>query len=83
MFLKQVHQHCLDRLGLVNDGLCADINTSNRLWVDMVFFKQVGYGRQRKRVDVFAVVCEGHVLLTKADGVLALGHAIEILKLIL
>ena len=83
VFLKQVHQHCFDRLGFVNDGLCADINTTNRLWVDMVFFKQVGHGRQRKRINVFAVVCEGHVLLTEADGVLALGYAVKILKFIL
>lgn len=39
--------------------------------------------RESERVDVFAVVAEGHVLLAEADGVLALGDTVEHLEVFL
>ena len=36
-FLEESHEHSLNRLCLVNDGLSADVNTANRLGVDVVF----------------------------------------------
>ena len=38
---------------------------------------------QRKRVDILEVVAAGHELLAEADGVLALGGAIEVLERVL
>lgn len=38
---------------------------------------------QSKGVDVLPVVCAGHVLLAKTNGVLALGDAVENLKILL
>lgn len=38
--------------------------------------------RKSKRVDVLSVVGASHVLLTEADGVLALGYTVKVLELI-
>lgn len=37
---KELHQHGLDGLGLVQHGLCADLEASNRLGVDGVFAEE-------------------------------------------
>jgi hypothetical protein len=49
---KKLHQHRLDRLGLVKKGLCADLKTTDRLGVDVVLAKEGGARGQSKRVDV-------------------------------
>lgn len=38
---------------------------------------------EEERVDVLPVVAAGHVLLPETDGVLALGHAVKLLQLLL
>jgi hypothetical protein len=38
--VEQLHQHRLDRLGLVEHGLGADLEAANRLGVDVVLFEQ-------------------------------------------
>ncbi len=38
---------------------------------------KVGLTCQSEGVDILAVVCACHVLLSKADGVFALGDAVE------
>jgi hypothetical protein len=50
---KQLHQHRLDRLGLVKKGLCADLKTTDRLGVDVVLAKEGGAGGQSNGVDVW------------------------------
>lgn len=37
---KEVHEDRLDRLGLVDNGLGADVDATNGLGVDIVLFKQ-------------------------------------------
>ena len=37
-FLEELHEHGLNRLCLVNDSLSADVETANRLGVDVVLF---------------------------------------------
>lgn len=49
---KKLHQHRLDRLGLVKKGLCADLKTTDGLGVDVVLAKEGGTRGQSKRVDV-------------------------------
>ena len=37
---------------------------------------------KRKRLDIFAVIRESHVMLAETDRVLALGNAVEVFQLI-
>jgi hypothetical protein len=48
-----------------------------RVWVGYMRVSGDGLTRQGKRVDVFAVVCAGHVRLAETDGVFALGDTVE------
>ena len=41
---EEVHEGSLDGLGLVNDGLSANINTTNGLGVDVVLFEETRDG---------------------------------------
>lgn len=49
---KQLHENRLDRLGLVEDGFSADLDTADRVLVDVVFFEEVGGDGQGHGVDV-------------------------------
>ena len=46
---EKVHEGCLDRFGLVDDGLGADFQTTDRFGVDVVFFEQSGYACVEER----------------------------------
>jgi len=79
--LEQLHQDRLDRLGLVEQSLSADLHSADGRRVDVVLLEEGRDGGQGQRVYVLAVVAEGHFGLAQADGVFALGHAIEFLEL--
>lgn len=49
---EQLHQDGLDGLGLVQEGLGADLETANGLGVDIVLLHHVGEGGQGHGVDV-------------------------------
>lgn len=50
--LEQLHQHGLDRLGLVQNGLGADFEAANGLGVDVVLAQEGGEGGQGDGIDV-------------------------------
>lgn len=50
---EKLHQHRLDRLGLVEDGLGTDLETTNRVGVDVVVLEEVGDDGQGERVDIY------------------------------
>lgn len=80
---KQLHQHGLDRLGLVQKGLGTDLQSTNGVWVDVVVLQQTRGGGERERVDVLSVVDERHVGLAQANCVLSGGNAVELFQLFL
>ena len=47
------HEHRLDRLRLVEEGLGADLESANRVGVDVVLLEQVRDNGQREGVDVW------------------------------
>lgn len=50
--LEQVHKNGLDRLGLVNDGLGSDVESTDRLGVDVVLLEETSDGyRMNGRED--------------------------------
>lgn len=49
---KELHQHGLDGLGLVQQSLGSDLQTTNAVWVDVVLLKQVAENSEGERVDV-------------------------------
>lgn len=40
---EEVHEDSLDRLALVNDGFCPDVEPANGVGVDVVFFEETMY----------------------------------------
>jgi len=78
---EELHEHGLDRLGLVQHGLGADLEAADGLSIDVVVLQQARGDGQGERVDVLAVVTEGHLGLAETDGVLASAGAIELLEL--
>jgi hypothetical protein len=55
--VEQLHENRLDRLGLVEQGLSADLEAANGLGVDVVLLEKRGHGSQGKRVDVCTEIC--------------------------
>lgn len=53
VFTKQLHEDRLDGLGLVEDGLGTDFETSNGVGVDLVLAQQVRDGGKCERVDIW------------------------------
>lgn len=80
---KEVHEDRLDRLGLINDCLRTDIETTDAARIDVVLFQKAGYDGKSERVNVLTVVGASHVLLAETDGVLALDYTVKVLQLIL
>lgn len=81
--LKELHQHRLARLGLVQKRLRANFESANRVGVYVVLFHERGNGGQGERVDVFSVVAEAHLGLSETNGIFSGANAIELLKLCL
>ena len=134
--LEQGHENSLDRLGLVNDGLCTDLEESNILERNVVLLNQVlddwfrkkeknntvrqirrenkplviawWYSRKSTfhfcrwlvlfipnnggpvlfvltghgdRVDILAIIADGHLGLSESNGVLSSRDAIKLLEL--
>lgn len=52
--LEQLHQDGLDRLGLVEERLGADLKAANRFRLNVVLLEKRREGRQRERVNVCA-----------------------------
>lgn len=50
---EQLHEHRLDRLGLVQESLRADLKATNGVGVDVVVLDELGHGGQGERVDVY------------------------------
>lgn len=50
---EKLHQHRLDRLGLVQEGLGADLKAADGVGVNGILLEQVGSGRQGEGVDVY------------------------------
>jgi hypothetical protein len=40
---EEVHECCLDRLGFVDDGFGADVNSTNGFGVNVVLFEETGH----------------------------------------
>jgi hypothetical protein len=40
---EEVHEGCLNRLGLVDDGFGANVNSTNGCGVNVVFFEETGH----------------------------------------
>lgn len=78
---KQLHQHRLDRLGLVQQRLGSNLDSTNGCRVDVVVLEQTRDSSQGKRVNVLSVVDKGHVGLSKTNGVLASSDSVVLLKL--
>ena len=78
---KKLHQNRLDRLGLVQQGLGSDLQSTNRVGVDVVVLQQSRSGSQRDGVNVLSVRDEGHVGLAQANGVFARWDLVEFLQL--
>lgn len=49
---KELHQNRLDRLGLVQDGLSADLESADRVGVDIVLLEQIRGNSEGQGVDV-------------------------------
>lgn len=79
--LEQLHEDRLDRLGLVDDGLRADLQPADAVVGQAVALHQPLDHRQAQRVDVLAVRAEAHARLAQADGVFAGRHAVKLLQL--
>lgn len=50
---EQLHEDRLAGLGLVQEGLCADLEAANGVGVDLVLLEEVGNGGQSEGVDVW------------------------------
>lgn len=79
--LKQLHKDRLDGLGLVDDGLRADLQPADAVVGQGVPLHQPLDDRQAQRVDVLAVRAEAHASLAQADGVFTSWHAVKLLQL--
>lgn len=64
-FGEEVHQDSLDGLGLVDDGLCTDIETTDGLGVDVVLLQQAVDGCSRREPDQRRYHCTRHSELTR------------------
>lgn len=78
---KELHEHRLDGLGLVQKGFSTNLDSTNRCRVDVVVLEQSRDGGQGKGIDVLSVVDKGHVGLTKTNGVLASSDTVVLLEL--
>jgi hypothetical protein len=78
---KQLHKHTLDRLGLVEEGLGANLEVTNGVGVDVVVLEELRCSGKGERVDVLTIVAEAHLGLAKTNGVLSGANAIELLEL--
>jgi hypothetical protein len=61
---EKLHENRLDRLGLVEQSLGTDFETTNALGVDVVLVEQRGDGGQGERVDV----CVENMSVSPLDG---------------
>ncbi|TNN53119.1 hypothetical protein EYF80_036701 [Liparis tanakae] len=79
--LKQLHEDRLHGLGLVDDGLRADLQAPHAVVGQAVPLHQPLDHRQAQGVDVLAVRAEAHAGLAQAHGVFAGRHAVQLLQL--
>jgi len=79
--LEQLHQHGLDRLALIEDGLGAYLQSADVLQLHAVTLQQTMRYRQAQGIDILAVIAETHPRLAQTERVLAGRHAVERLQL--
>ena len=81
--LEELHEHCFDSLGLIDDGLSAHLQAAHRVPGELRALHQLLHHRQAEGVDVLLDRAEAHLGLAQAHGVPPCFHLVKLLQLCL
>lgn len=73
---EQAHEYGLDRLALVEQRLCPDLEAADLLGPHILFLEQIVNACKAYRINVFSIADARHGCLSEADGVLASRHLV-------